>query len=52
MKCTYVVDANGNATFEPTDIRDVTVPVTDLDYTVVDTLRYVPQVCTPDGRCE
>lgn len=52
MKCTYVVDANGNATFEPADIRDVTVPVTDLDYTVVDTLRYVPQVCTPDGRCE
>ena len=52
MKCTYVVDGLGNTTFEPTDIRDITVPVTDLDYSRVDTLAYTPQVCTPDGNCQ
>ncbi len=49
MKCTYVVDESDNVTFEPTDIRDISVPVTDLDYTKVDTLFYAPHVCTPGG---
>lgn len=52
MKCTYVIDGSGNTTFEPTDIRDITVPVTELDYAKVDTLRYAPKICTPDGKCD
>ncbi|MCR5445784.1 MAG: hypothetical protein K6E96_08955 [Bacteroidales bacterium] len=51
MKCTYVIDGSGNVTFEPTDIRDIAVPVTELDYSRVDTLSYAPKVCTPDGEC-
>ncbi len=51
MKCTYVIDGSGNVTFEPTDIRHITVPVTELDYGRVDTLSYAPKVCTPDGEC-
>ena len=52
MKCTYVIHGDGTITFEPTDIRDITVPMTDLDYTKVDTLSYAPKVCTPDGNCQ
>ena len=51
IKCTYVIHSDGTTTFEPTDIRNITVPVTDLDYTHIDTLSYAPQVCTPDGKC-
>ena len=51
MKCTYTIDGSGKATFEPTDIRDITVPVIELDYNRVDTLSYVRGVCTPDGTC-
>ncbi len=51
MKCSYTIDPSGNATLEPTDIRDIAVPVTELDYTRVDTLRYAPPVCSPDGKC-
>lgn len=51
MKCTYVIDEFGNTTFEPTDIRNINVPVTELDYTKVDTLSYAPQICSPDGQC-
>ena len=51
MKCTYVIDGSGNVTFEPTDIRDIAVPGTELDYSRVDTLSYAPKVCTPDGEC-
>lgn len=49
MKCTYVIDGSGNTTFEPTDIRDITVPVSELDYSRVDTLAYGSRVCTPEG---
>ena len=52
MKCTYTIYNDSTAMLEPTDIRNITVPVTDLDYTHVDTLSYVPKVCTPDGKCE
>ena len=52
MKCTLVIDGSGNSTFEPTDIRDITVPMTELDYAKVDTLRYAPKICTPDGKCD
>ena len=51
MKCTLVIHPDGHTTFEPTDIRDITVPVTHLDYSHVDTLSYIPLVCTPDGEC-
>ena len=51
MKCTYIIHDDGSTTFEPTDIRDIIVPVTDLDYTHVDTLSYVAKVCTPEGKC-
>lgn len=51
MKCTYTIDGSGNATLEPTDIRNITVPVTALDYSRVDTLSYARGICTPDGRC-
>lgn len=52
MKCTYVIYEDGTAMLEPTDIRDITVPVTELDYSKVDTLSYAPKVCTPDGHCD
>ena len=67
MKCTYTIYNDSTAMLEPTDIRLITVPVTDLDYTHVDTLSYIPQYsspargelsegqrggsCTPDGKC-
>ena len=52
MKCTCVIYEDGTAMLEPTDIRDITVPVTELDYSKVDTLSYAPKVCTPDGHCD
>ena len=52
MKCTYTIYNDSTAKLEPTDIRDITVPVTALDYTRIDTLSYAPKVCTPDGKCE
>lgn len=52
LKCTYTIYNDSIAMLEPTDIRLITVPVTDLDYTRVDTLSYAPKVCTPDGKCE
>ena len=52
MKCTYTIYNDSTAKLEPTDIRLITVPVTALDYTRVDTLSYAPKVCTPDGRCD
>ena len=52
LKCTYVIYGDGTAALKPADIRDITVPVTAIDYTRVDTLSYVPKVCTPDGKCE
>ena len=52
MKCTYTIYNDSTAMLEPTDIRLITVPVTDLDYSKVDTLSYAPKVCTPDGCCE
>ena len=52
MKCTYTIYNNGTAMLEPTDIRLITVPVTALDYTRVDTLSYAPKVCTPGGKCD
>lgn len=51
MKLTYVIYGDGTAKLEPTDIRDISVPVTELDYAKVDTLSYAPRVCTPDGEC-
>ena len=53
MKCTYTIREDGAATFGPTDIRDITVPVTELDYYRVDTISCVPapKVCTSDGKC-
>ena len=51
MKCTYTIYNDSTAMLEPTDIRDITLPVTDLDYTRIDTLSYAPMVCTPDGKC-
>ena len=51
MKCTYTVARDGTATFGPTDIRNITVPVTELDYNKVDTVSFLPKVCTPDGKC-
>jgi len=53
MKCTIVIDESGAKSFGPTDIRDITVPVTELDYSKVDTLSHTPtpEVCTPDGKC-
>ena len=52
MKCTYTIYNDSIAMLEPTDIRLITVPVTALDYTNVDTLSYAHKVCTPDGKCE
>lgn len=52
LKCTYVIYGDGTAALEPTDIRHITVPVTALGYTRIDTLSYAPKVCTPDGKCE
>ena len=53
MKLTYVIYGDGSTMLEPTDIRLVTVPVTALDYTRIDTLSYfAPSVCTPDGKCD
>ena len=52
MKLTHVIYNDSTALLEPTDIRDITVPVTALDFSRIDTLSYLPQVCTPDGRCE
>lgn len=52
MKCTYIIGESGTATFGPTDIRDIIIPVTELDYSKVDTISYTPKVCTPDGKCE
>ena len=49
MKCTYTIYNDTTAMMEPTDIRLITVPVTELDYSKVDTLSYAPMVCTPDG---
>ena len=67
MKCTYTIYNDSTAMLEPTDIRHITVPVTDLDYAHIDTLSYIPQNsspvrgelsegqgkgrCTPDGKC-
>ena len=51
MKCTYTIYNDSTAKLEPTDIRDITVPVTALDYTHIDTLSYAQKVCTPDGKC-
>lgn len=52
LKCTYVIYSDGTAALKPTDIRHITVPMTALDYTHIDTLTYAPKVCTPDGKCE
>ena len=52
MKCTYTIYNDSTAMLEPTDIRNITVPVTELDYNKVDTISYAPKVCTPDGKCE
>lgn len=49
MKCTYTIYNDSTALLEPTDIRDIALPVTDLDYTRIDTLSYAPRVCTPEG---
>ena len=49
MKCTCTIGEDGTATFGPTDIRDITVPVTELDYSKVDTISFPSKVCTPDG---
>ena len=49
MKCTYVINGDGTTMLEPTDIRDITVPVTELDYGKTDTISYATHVCTPDG---
>ena len=51
MKCTYTIYNDSTAMLEPTDIRFITVPVTNLDYTRVDTISYAPKVCIPDGKC-
>ena len=51
MKCTYTIYNDTTALLEPTDIRDITVPVTELDFGRVDTLSYASRVCTPDGDC-
>ena len=51
MKCTYTIGEDGTTTFGPTDIRDITVPVTELDYRKIDTLSFLPKVCTPEGKC-
>jgi len=49
MKCTYTIGEDGTATFGPADIRDISVPVTELDYDMVDTISFPQKVCTPDG---
>ncbi len=49
MKCTYIIAEDGTATFGPTDIRDITVPVTELEFSKVDTISFLPKVCTPEG---
>ena len=51
MKCTYTIYNDSTAMLEPTDIRNITVPVTELDYNKVDTISFLPKVCTPDGKC-
>ena len=51
MKCTYTIREDGTATFGPTDIRNITVPVTELDYEKTDTISFPPKVCTLDGKC-
>lgn len=55
LKCTHLQDYYGYTGLYPTDIRDITVPVTQLDYNAVDTLSgptpagTEPKVCTPEG---
>lgn len=49
MKCTRHIDAGGTSRLEPTDIRDIKVPVTELDFGTIDTITSTPQVCTPEG---
>ena len=49
MKCTYTIYNDSTAMLESTDIRHITVPVTALDYTRIDTLSYAPRLCTPEG---
>ena len=49
MKCTYIIAEDSTATFGPTDIRDITVPVTALEFGKVDTISFLPKVCTPEG---
>ena len=49
MKCTRHIDADGTATLMPTDIQDIHVPITALDFKTIDTITSTPQVCTPEG---
>lgn len=55
LKCSLLQDYYGYNGLYPTDIRDISVPVTQLDYMAVDTLRAPtsansePKVCTPEG---
>lgn len=49
MKCTRYIDAGGTATLMPTEIQDIHVPVTALDFKTIDTITSTPQVCTPEG---
>lgn len=53
LKCTHYIYSADSAVFGPTDIRDITVPVTRLDYSKIDTLSYcdstLSKICTPEG---
>lgn len=53
LKCTQYINSDGTTAFGPTDIRDITLPVTRLDYSKVDTLSYCDStsshICTPEG---
>ena len=44
MKFTCIINKNGIASLRLADIRYITVPVTDLDYSKIATLGYVPKV--------
>lgn len=49
MKCTCTIANDGTTLFGPTELGDITVPITQLDFAKVDTLNYASQVCTPEG---
>lgn len=49
MKCTRYIDSNGTSRLEPTDIRDIKVPITELDFETIDTTNTTPQQCTPES---